>query len=178
MASATEIVSLSATAVGEQSAALSALLIACVEDGASVGFLQPLSHQKAAAFWHNVASSILREERQLLVALDEQGRLLGAVQLLFALPENQPHRGEVAKLLVHPAARRAGVARQLMNALEHIAWEAGRRVLVLDTVSGSGAEHFYQCTGWQRAGKIPEYALMPDGTPSATQFYYKLLTRT
>ncbi|NDJ57507.1 GNAT family N-acetyltransferase [Enterobacteriaceae bacterium 4M9] len=178
MASVTDIMSLSATAVGEQSAALSALLRACVDDGASVGFLQPLSRQKAAAFWHNVASSIVREERRLLVALDEQGRLLGAVQLLLALPENQPHRGEVAKLLVHPAARRAGVARQLMTALEQAAWEAGRRVLVLDTASGSGAELFYQNTGWQPVGEVPEYALMPDGTPCGTRFYYKILTRS
>ncbi len=178
MAFTAEIVDLSASGVVEQKEALSALLTACVDGGASVGFMRPLSRQKASAFWHNVASSIERKERQLLVAQDEQGRLLGAVQLLLDLPENQPHRAEVAKLLVQPAVRRLGIARQLMDALERAACQAGRHVLVLDTASGSGAELFYQRTGWQSVGEVPDYALMPDGTLCGTRFYYKILMRT
>ncbi len=176
MAFTAEVVDLSASDVAEHNETLSALLTACVDDGASVGFMRPLSRQKASAFWHNVASSIERKERQLLVARDEQGRLTGAVQLLLDLPENQPHRAEVR--LVQPAARRLGIARQLMDALERAACQAGRHVLVLDTASGSGAEQFYQRTGWQSVGEVPDYALMPDGTLCGTRFYYKIIMRT
>lgn len=170
-----KIISLPAAAVAAYCEALSALLIACVNDGASVGFLHPITRERAAAFWHDIAGRVQRKERELWVALDEQERLVGTVQLLLDMPQNQPHRGEVAKLLVHPAARRFGVARQLMHTLEKAACCAGRHVLVLDTASGSDAQSFYHNTGWQRAGEVPDYALMPDGSLSGTVFFYKNL---
>lgn len=175
MASTVEIESINAAVFTTWSDALIALLVACVNDGASVGFLRPLPVAKAAVFWRGVVDSVERGERRLLVARDRQGMLLGTAQLLLTMPENQPHRAEVIKLLVHPSARRLGVARQLMAALESAAREAGRWVLVLDTASGSDAQLFYQHTGWQRVGEVPDYALMPDGKPRGTTFYYKIL---
>lgn len=155
--------------------ALSQLLIDCVNDGASVSFMWPMTVEKAYAFWKGVAESVAREERTVLVAVDRQGGLAGTVQLIIDQPENQPHRADVAKLLVSPAARRQGIAQQLMMALEHHAAQQNKSVLVLDTATGSGAETFYQQAGWQRVGDIPGYALMPDGAPCSTTYYYKTL---
>ena len=155
--------------------ALADLLIDCVRGGASVSFMWPLPRERAQAFWRGVADAVARGERALLIAEDPDGRIVGTVQLILSLPENQPHRGDVAKMLVHRRARRRGIAQQLMAALDLVARDEGRTVLVLDTVTGGDAERLYDRAGWQRAGTVPKYALMPDGAFCGTTFFYKHL---
>ena len=156
-------------------AALADLLIDCVEGGASVSFMLPISRDTAVAFWRGVADAVARGERTLLVAEDAAGRIVGTVQLVTAQPENQPHRADVAKMLVQRSARRRGVAQRLLEALDDAARAAGKTVLVLDTVTGGDAERLYARAGWQRVGEVPRYALMPDGSHCGTTFFYKLL---
>jgi GNAT superfamily N-acetyltransferase len=156
-------------------AALADVLIDCVEGGASVSFMLPLPREKALAFWRGVAEGVARNERALLIAETREGELLGTVQLITAQPDNQPHRADVAKMLVSRKARRRGIAQQLMVAVDAVAREEGKTVLVLDTVTGGDAERLYERAGWQRAGTVPKYALMPDGEFCATTFYYKHL---
>ena len=151
------------------------VLIDCVESGASVSFLKPMTRAKADAFWRRVADGVARRERIVLAAQDDAGVIMGTVQLILDLPENQPHRADVAKMLVHRQARRSGVGAALLAAAEKSALAAGRRVLVLDTVTGSDAERMYARNGWQRCGEIPDYAMWPDGRPCPTTFYYKSL---
>jgi len=129
----------------------------------------------AGAFWRGVADSVGRGERTVLVSTNTEGELTGTVQLITDQPDNQPHRADVAKLLVHQNARRNGDAGRLMQALENVARDKGKTVLVLDTSTGSGAETFYQRAGWQKVGEIPRYALMPDGEMTATSVFYKFL---
>lgn len=155
--------------------ALSRLLIDCVEAGASVSFMHPLSVERAQAFWQGVADGVDRGERVLLVAEDVDGVAIGTVQLVLSLPENQPHRGDVAKLLVHPTARRRGIAAALMAAVDREAIAEGRSLLVLDTVTGGDAERLYPRLGWQRCGVIPGYALFPRGGLCSTTVFYKPL---
>ncbi len=161
--------------------ALADVLIDCVQGGASVSFMLPLTRERATAFWRKVAESVARGERALLVArrhapgMAGDGDIVGTVQLILDLPENQPHRADVAKMLVHRSARRQGVAQQLMATIDDVARSEGRHVLVLDTVTGGDAERLYQRSGWQRAGEVPKFALMPDGGFCATTFYYKHL---
>jgi GNAT superfamily N-acetyltransferase len=158
----------------QEFAGLSRVLIDCVEGGASVGFMLPLTPPRAADFWRSVALSALRGERCVLVAIDERRDIVGTAQLIFNLPENQPHRAEVAKMLVHRSARRRGVGAALLAAAETHARNAGRTLLVLDTASAD-AERLYERHGWQRVGVIPNYALYPDGRPCATTFFFKSL---
>jgi GNAT superfamily N-acetyltransferase len=155
--------------------ALAGVLLDCVEGGASVSFLAPLAREKAIGFRQAVAEGVARKERALLVAEDPDGRIVGTVQLVLAQPENQPHRADVAKMLVVRRARRRGTAQRLMAAIDEVAREEGKTVLVLDTVTGGDAERLYERAGWQRVGTIPKYALMPDGEPCATTFFYKQL---
>ncbi|OJA97310.1 GNAT family N-acetyltransferase [Burkholderia ubonensis] len=159
--------------------ALSDVLIDCVEGGASVSFMLPISRDTAARFWRQVADGVIRGERILLVAERANGRVVGTVQLITALPENQPHRADVAKMLVHRDARRQGVGARLMaaadDAADDAARAAGKAVLVLDTVTGSDAARLYERAGWQRVGDVPNYALMPDGRYCATTFFHKQL---
>lgn len=155
--------------------ALAALLVDCVEGGASVGFMAPLTVERATRFWRSVAEGVRRGERALLVAESGEGGVVGTVQLVLATPENQPHRADVAKMLVHRGARRRGVARRLMRAVEEVARGEGRTLLVLDTVTGSEADRLYTSAGWRRVGEIPGYALMPDGAPCATTVFYKAI---
>jgi len=150
---------------------LADVLLDCVEGGASVSFMLPMTREKALRFWEKVADGVARGERTLVVAEDEQG-IVGTVQLITDMPENQPHRADVAKLLVHRRARGAGIGRRLMEAVEEAARGQGRRVLVLDTASDT-AERLYERLGWQRVGVVPDYALMPDGALCATTFFYK-----
>lgn len=165
-----------AAARGEALAeALADLLLDCVEGGASVSFLWPLPREKAVAFWRGVVDATARGERVLLVAEESDGSVIGTVQLLMALPDNQPHRADVAKMLVHRKARRRGVAQKLMATLDDAARAEGKTVLVLDTVTGGDAERLYERAGWQRVGVVPKYALMPDGAFCATTFFYKHL---
>ncbi len=164
---------LSATEAANAVDALADVLIDCVQGGASVSFMWPLPRAKALAFWRRVADGVARGERLLLVAEDAQHRIVGTVQLVLDMPDNQPHRAEVAKMLVHRAARRQGVAERLLQALDAEACAAGRTLLVLDTVTGGDAERLYARCGWQRAGSVPGYALMPDGAPCSTTYFYK-----
>lgn len=155
--------------------ALAELLIACVDGGASVSFMHPLTTERAQAFWRGVADGVARGERVLLVAEGDEGQIVGTVQLVLALPENQPHRGDVAKLLVHPQARRHGIAAALMTAADAEARRSGKTLLVLDTVTGGDAERLYPRLGWQRCGVIPDYALFPRGGFCSTTVFYKSL---
>jgi GNAT superfamily N-acetyltransferase len=155
--------------------ALSELLIDCVEGGASVGFMQPLSRDKAGAFWLGVAASVARGERILLIAGDAAGAIVGTVQVVFASFDNQPHRADVAKMLVHRQARRRGLGAALLIAAERAALDAGRTLLVLDTASGD-AERLYLKGGWKRCGIIPEFALLPGGGLCDTTVFYRKLT--
>jgi GNAT superfamily N-acetyltransferase len=155
--------------------ALADVLIDCVDGGASVSFMSPLPREKAVAFWQMVAGGVERGERALIVAQTDDGQIVGTVQLVLAQPDNQPHRADVAKMLVHRRARRRGVAQQLMAAADATARDEGKTVLVLDTVTGGDAERLYARAGWQRVGAVPKYALMPDGSFCGTTFYYKHL---
>jgi GNAT superfamily N-acetyltransferase len=156
-------------------AQLSDVLIDCVEGGASVSFLLPMTREKACTFWQTAAASASRGERFVVVAEDEAGIIVGTVSVITALPENQPHRADVAKMLVHRQARCRGVGAAVLAAAEAEAYQRGKTVLVLDTVTGSAAERLYVREGWQRCGEIPRYALWPDGRPCPTTYYYKLL---
>jgi GNAT superfamily N-acetyltransferase len=153
--------------------ALAALLIDCVEGGASVSFMHPLAPGRALAFWRGVGDGVARGERLLLVVEDEHGPA-GTVQVVLDQPENQPHRADVSKMLVHRRARRRGLGALLMRAAERAALERGRTLLVLDTASDD-ARRLYERLGWQRCGDIPGYALLPDGQPCSTTYYYRQL---
>jgi GNAT superfamily N-acetyltransferase len=155
--------------------ALADVLIDCVEGGASVSFMLPLQREKALDFWRDVADGVTRGERALLVAEDSDGRVVGTVQLILAQPDNQPHRADVAKMLVRRDVRRRGIAQRLISAVDALARDEGKNVLVLDTVTGGDAERLYERAGWQRVGVVPKYALMPDGEFCATTFFYKHL---
>jgi len=153
---------------------LSDVLIDCVEGGASVSFMLPMSRAKAETFWRGAAAGVARGERVVISAEDETGSIVGTVQVILAQPENQPHRGDLAKMLVHRRARRRGVGAALLVAAERSALDAGKTLLVLDTASDD-AERLYARQGWQRCGQIPNYALLPDGTPCATTYFFKSL---
>lgn len=155
-------------------AGLSNVLIDCVEGGASVSFMLPMTHAKADAFWRSAAASVVRGERIVLAAEDTMGAIVGTVTVILQQPENQPHRGDIAKMLVHRRARRQGIGAALLAAAERSAFDAGKTLLVLDTASAD-AERLYARQGWQQCGVIPEYALLPDGPPCATTIYYKFL---
>jgi GNAT superfamily N-acetyltransferase len=154
--------------------ALADILIDCVERGASVSFMSPLSRERAEAFWADVAESVARGERILLVA-EAEGEIVGTVQVVFAGPENQPHRADVAKMLVHGRARRRGIGERLMRAAEDAARDAGKTLLVLDAVTGGDAERLYARIGWTKVGVIPNFALFPDGRPCDTTYFFKAL---
>ena len=155
---------------------LSDVLIDCVEGGASVSFMLPMSRAKADAFWQSAAAGMARGRRIVLAAEDASGVIVGTVQVLLDQPENQPHRGDVAKMLVHRRARRRGVGAALLAAAEDSARRAGKTLLVLDTVTGADGERLYARQGWQRCGEIPHYALWPDGRPCATTIFFKFLS--
>jgi GNAT superfamily N-acetyltransferase len=158
-------------------AALADILLDCVAGGASVSFMTPLSPENAQAFWRGVADGVVANQRALLIAKDRAtDQVQGTVQIILDQPENQPHRADIAKMLVHRRARRQGLAAALMRAAETTARAAGKTLLVLDTATGSDAERLYQRMGWNRVGIIPGYALWPDGRPCATTYYYKSLT--
>ncbi len=155
--------------------ALADVLIDCVDGGASVSFMLPLDTPRAENFWIEALESAARGERIILVAEEDgTGEVVGTVQVILTAPENQPHRGEIAKMLVHRRARRRGVAEALMRAAETAALAAGKSLLVLDTSSGD-AERVYDRLGWQRVGIIPSYALWPSGGFVDTTVFYKHL---
>ena len=152
--------------------ALAGVLIDCVEGDASVSFMHPLTPERAIAFWRRVANDVTAGLRAVLVAEDAEG-LCGTVQLIFDLPENQPHRADLAKMLVHRRVRRQGLGAALMRAAENTARECGKTLLVLDAVTGGDAARLYERLGWVRVGDIPRYALMPRGGFCSTTYYYR-----
>jgi GNAT superfamily N-acetyltransferase len=153
---------------------LAELLVDAVDSGASVGFLNPFTTTDAARWWRGLAAAVSAGEVILLVArLD--GAIVGTVQLHLARLPNSAHRAEVRKLLVHRRARRRGVATTLMAEVDAIARRLGRRLLVLDTITGSEADPLYTKLGWVRAGEIPRYAGMPDGELRPTTIFYREL---
>ena len=149
------------------------VLIDCVDSGASVSFMSPLSVATASAFWHRVADGVARGERALLVAQDAGG-IVGTVQLILDQPENQPHRADLSKMLVHPRARRRGLGAALLRAAESLARELGKSLLVLDTASDE-ARRLYARLGWVRVGVIPGFALLPHGGLCDTTYFYRTL---
>jgi len=151
---------------------LTDVLIDCVEGGASVSFMLPLPRARAQSFWRDVAAGVANGDRALLVAEDALG-ICGTVQLMLAQPDNQPHRADVAKMLVHRRARRQGLGEALMLCAESLATECGKTLLVLDTVTGGAAERLYARLDWERVGVIPDYALFPDGGLVATTLFYR-----
>jgi GNAT superfamily N-acetyltransferase len=154
--------------------ALAAVLIDCIDGDAGVSFLHPLAPDKAQAFWRDVAADVATGARALLVAEDDAG-IVGTVQLVLRQPENQPHRADLSKMLVHRRARRQGLGAALLEAAEETARECGRTLLVLDTNTGSDAERLYARMGWVRVGSIPGYSVQPRGGLRATTLFYKEL---
>ncbi|WP_221031821.1 GNAT family N-acetyltransferase [Actomonas aquatica] len=151
---------------------LASVLHDCVNGGASVSFMAPYSLDDAHKFWERIAMDVRAGQKALLVAEDELG-ICGTVQLHLDLPPNQPHRADLAKMLVHRRARRRGLGEALMRAAEAEAIARGKNLLVLDTVTGSTADRLYTRLGWVRVGEIPRYALMPDGEPCPTTYFYR-----
>jgi GNAT superfamily N-acetyltransferase len=163
---------LGAEAASRHRDGLAAVLHDCVEGGASVGYMAPFSLEDARAHFDGVQPEIESGKRVLLAAFDG-GELVGTVQIAAARPPNQPHRADVAKLLVRRSARRQGVARLLMERAELEARTEGWTLLVLDTVTGDPAERLYERMGWTKVGVIPNYALYPDGRPCDTTVFWK-----
>jgi GNAT superfamily N-acetyltransferase len=154
--------------------ALAAVLVDCVEGGASVSFMTPFTHDEARTFFESVEPGVAAGTRLLLAAfLDDQ--VVGTVQVTAARPPNQPHRADVAKLLVRRSARNHGIGRLLMEQAEAEAREQGWTLLVLDTVTGDPAERLYERMGWTKVGVIPNFALYPDGRPCDTTVFWKAL---
>ncbi|MBL0871136.1 MAG: GNAT family N-acetyltransferase [Phycisphaerales bacterium] len=151
------------------------VLIDCVEGGASVSFMLPLTRERARAFWERVAQGATRGERALIIASDERG-VCGTVQLVLDMPENQPHRADLVKMLVHSRARRRGLGAALMRAAEAEAIKRGRSLLVLDAVTGGDGARLYERLGWVRVGDIPGFALLPGGGLCGTTYYYRDLS--
>ena len=156
--------------------ALADVLVDCVEGGASVSFMAGFSKTEAGAFFEKALEGVARGERILLAAFDDS-ELVGTVQVITATPPNQPHRADIAKLLVRRSARGQGIATRLMEEAEAASLEAGKTLLVLDTVTGGQGERLYLRMGWTKAGVIPNYALFPDGRPCDTTIFWKELKR-
>ncbi|MBR0799137.1 GNAT family N-acetyltransferase [Bradyrhizobium jicamae] len=152
--------------------ALSEMLVETVANGGSVSFMHPLSSDDARAFWKDSLAAAARDERIVLGAFDGT-ELIGTVTLLLALPPNQPHRAEIAKMMTRVAHRKRGVATALMRAAERLAIERGRTLLVLDTAVDEGASPLYERLGFQLSGIIPDYALKPHGGLTGTMIYWK-----
>lgn len=153
---------------------LAGVLIDCVDGGAGVSFVHPLAPAKAQAFWRRIAAGVEAGECALLVAEDDTG-IVGTVQLELEQPENQPHRADLSKMLVHRRARRRGLGAALLEAAEETARECGKTLLVLDTNAGGDAERLYARLGWVRVGTIPGYSVQPRGGLCATTLFYKEL---
>ncbi len=169
-----EIRRLTPAGVREQLDGLARVLEDCVAGGASVSYMAPFSHEDARGVFEAFATEV-EQGRRLLLAAFAGGEVVGTVQVILAVPPNQPHRAEIAKLLVHRSARRRGVAERLMERAEAEARAEGKTLLVLDTVTGDAAERLYERLGWTRVGVIPGYALYPDGRPCDTTVFWKSL---
>lgn len=168
---------LTPTGIRAKAPELAAVLLDCVAGGASVSFMSDLDRPRAERFWREVADRGESDGRAVFVAIrDSDGTAVGTVQMIPAGTENQPHRADVAKMLVMRAHRRHGLGGALMRAAEAAAVTAGKTLLTLDTASDD-AERLYTSLGWQRVGVIPNYALNPDGSACATVIFYKELVR-
>ncbi|MCA8831852.1 GNAT family N-acetyltransferase [Hymenobacter pini] len=163
-----------ATEFAHDQSGLIELLRDAVDAGASVGFLPPLPTAEGQAYWQEVGTAVAAGTTLLLVA-ENDGQLVGTVQLVLATKPNGLHRAEVSKLLVHSSAQRRGIGRQLMLAVEKLARQHNRSTLVLDTLQGAGSELLYQGLGYTAAGAIPAFARVPSGALEPTVVYYKLL---
>jgi GNAT superfamily N-acetyltransferase len=167
-----EIRRLTATEGQQYVAALAGVLLDCVQGGASVSFMASLTKAEAESFFEKAVDGVQRGERILLAAfIDSQ--LVGTVQIILATPPNQPHRADVAKLLVLRSARKQGVGARLMESVDEASRLAGKTLLVLDTVTGDSAERLYSRLGWNKVGVIPNYALYPDGRYCDTTVFWK-----
>ena len=156
--------------------ALSEILVACVAGGAAISFILPFTTDDAERFWLDEVMPQVAADRRSLFVAELSGRVVGAVQLITALPPNQPHRCEVAKMIVHPDARRRGVARCLMTAAEARARALGKTLMTLDTRTNDNAEPLYRSLGFEPAGVIPDFGLDVDGSAlHATLYMYKRL---
>lgn len=153
---------------------LAAVFADCVAGGASVGYMAPFSHEDARACFAGWAADAEQGRRLILGAFDDR-TLVGTVQVVLALPPNQPHRGEIAKMLVHRSARKRGIGQLLLEGAESAARAAGKTLLVLDAVTGDDAERLYARCGWTKVGVIPGFALYPDGRPCDTTYFFKEL---
>jgi GNAT superfamily N-acetyltransferase len=151
---------------------LAELLLDAVASGSGVNFLAGATHDEAAAWWAERIGQVRDGVVSVFVALDE-GRVVGSVLLMRSRNPNSPHRAEIGKVIVLQSHRRRGIARALMDAAEARARADGRWLLLLDTVTGSAAEALYRATGWTAFGVVPNHALLPDGTPSPTTFFWK-----
>lgn len=169
-----EIRRLEASEAREHLDALASVLEDCVAGGASVGYMAPFSHADARRAFEGFVSDAEQGRRVLLGAFDG-GRLVGTAQLVLAVPANQPHRAEIARVLVHRSARRRGIAARLMEAAEAEARKEGKTLLVLDAVTDGDAARLYDRLGWTTVGVIPDYALYPDGRPCSTTVFFKKL---
>ena len=169
-----EIRRLGPTTVRDHLDALAAVLEDCVAGGASVGYMAPFSRDDARAAFEGFVADAERGARIVLAAFDGE-QLVGTAQVVLALPPNQPHRAEIARVLVHRSARRRGIAARLMAAAEEAARAEGRTLLVLDAVTGGDAARLYDSLGWTTVGVIPGYALYPDGRPCDTTVFWKAL---
>ena len=167
-----EVRRLDATELHAQLDALAAVLHDCVAGGASVSYMAPFSQQEARSAFEGFAAEA-EQGRRLIVAAFADGELVGTVQVILAVPPNQPHRAEIAKLLVHRSARRRGIAELLMERAEAEARAEGKTLLVLDAVTEGDAARLYARLGWTTVGVIPDYALYPDGRPCDTTVFWK-----
>ncbi|WP_394691089.1 GNAT family N-acetyltransferase [Hoeflea sp.] len=171
-----DVQTLAADALDAQAEALAAIMAETVNDGAAIGFLQPFSTADGLAFFEGQVFPEVRAGRRRLMMAWLDGVPAGSVQLIVAMPANQPHRSEVAKMMVAPAARRQGVGRALMAAVDAAALELGKKLITLDTRTGDVSEPLYRAAGFVEAGVIPGYALDPDGVSlHATTYMYKTL---
>ncbi len=170
----TRILDLSAAELEGHAPALARILAACVEGGAAVGFMAPLPLEEAERFWLDSVRPELAAGRRLLFVATQGAEPLGTVQLILSMPANQPHRCEIAKMMVDPRARRLGIGRALMlRALER-AESLGKSLVTLDTRTGDRAEPLYASVGFAKAGEIPDYAWNPDGRAKhATSYMHR-----
>ena len=174
MAEQIEIRRLAPADVDEQLDALAGVLADCVAGGASVSYMAPFSHEDARNAFAAFAAEA-EQGRRLILAAFADGALVGTVQVILELPPNQPHRGEIAKLLVHRSVRKRGIAQLLMGRAEEEARAEGKTLLVLDAVTGDNAARLYDRMGWTTVGVIPGYALYPDRRPCDTTIFWKAL---
>ena len=169
-----EIRRLGATEVQAQLDGLAGILFDCVAGGASVSYMAPFSHEDARSVFAGFAAEA-EQGRRLILGAFVDDYLVGTVQVILALPPNQPHRGEIAKLLVHRSARRRGIAQLLMEQAEVEAHAEGKTLLVLDAVTDGDAARLYERMGWTIVGVVPGFALFPDGRPCDTTYFWKSL---